>query len=316
MGKVGGRRNFGFGKQLAYAGKMALHQYYGEGHFSTKQTHTERWAQFASYLKQQGINDARKITKEHIHNYAIQIKQQVDNQQTSVSYGQNLLSTVNVVLQVMREDTLLNVSPVDYLGKRSHVRQQAPSSYNEQIFKTAVEKLEQQGQERVALIVNLTYAFGLRIKEACLLDTRQALKEAKTLGKIRVTQGTKGGSGKGQQRWIPISKQHIDILKRTSALQHNLKNLIPEHLTFKQWQDHCRYHWKQATTDIKGFHDMRAAYACRRYQQLTGFAAPVITENGRRTAPKDIDTQARLIISQEMGHHRIDVIASYIGSSR
>ena len=61
---------------------------------------------------------------------------------------------------------------------------------------------------------------------------------------------------------------------------------------------------------------MRAAYACRRYQQLTGYPAPVITENGKRTAPKDTDTQARLIISKEMGHHRIDVIASYIGSSR
>ena len=31
MDKVGGNRNYGYGKQLAWAGKNALADYYGEG---------------------------------------------------------------------------------------------------------------------------------------------------------------------------------------------------------------------------------------------------------------------------------------------
>lgn len=59
---------------------------------------------------------------------------------------------------------------------------------------------------------------------------------------------------------------------------------------------------------------MRAAFACEYYQNLTNHPAPVIT--GDRQAPRSIDTQARLILSQVMGHNRIDVIASYVGSSK
>jgi hypothetical protein len=34
---------------------------------------------------------------------------------------------------------------------------------------------------------------------------------------------------------------------------------------------------------LKGFHELRAAYACERYEQLTGFPAPV---NGGRVIEK------------------------------
>ncbi len=42
MGKIGGTRNFGYGKQMAWAGKNALHDRYGEGHYGTQAAHEER----------------------------------------------------------------------------------------------------------------------------------------------------------------------------------------------------------------------------------------------------------------------------------
>ena len=63
MSNVGGNRNYGYGKQLAWAGKNALADRYGQGHFSTRAAHEERWNRFARFLKTQGINDARKITQ-------------------------------------------------------------------------------------------------------------------------------------------------------------------------------------------------------------------------------------------------------------
>jgi len=71
MGKVGGNRNYGYGKQLAWAGKNALADRYGQGHFSTRATHEERWHQFVQFLARQGIIDARDITQGVVMEYAI-----------------------------------------------------------------------------------------------------------------------------------------------------------------------------------------------------------------------------------------------------
>jgi predicted DNA-binding protein (UPF0251 family) len=60
-------------------------------------------------------------------------------------------------------------------------------------------------------------------------------------------------------------------------------------------------------------HDLRAAYACERYRQLTGAAAPVVA--GRQTVNRTIDRTARQTIAQELGHGRIDVVSAYIGGT-
>jgi len=63
---------------------------------------------------------------------------------------------------------------------------------------------------------------------------------------------------------------------------------------------------------LKGFHELRAAYACERYEQLTGHAAPVNGGHCYRI-DRDLDEQARQQISLELGHNRIDVVSAYIG---
>ncbi len=42
MGKTGGRRNFGYGKQMAWAGKNALVGRYGGGRYATRAAHACR----------------------------------------------------------------------------------------------------------------------------------------------------------------------------------------------------------------------------------------------------------------------------------
>lgn len=66
---------------------------------------------------------------------------------------------------------------------------------------------------------------------------------------------------------------------------------------------------------MKGFHELRAAYACERYEQLTGFPAPI---NGGRVHREDLelDQHARQQLSHELGHSRIDVVSAYIGGRR
>ena len=43
MGNVGGARNYEYGKRLAWAGKKALANRYGQGHFSTRTTREDRF---------------------------------------------------------------------------------------------------------------------------------------------------------------------------------------------------------------------------------------------------------------------------------
>ena len=316
MDKVGGNRNYGYGKQLAWAGKNALSDYYGEGHFSTRASHAERWNQFASFLKTEDIKDARQINKQTIEEYATYLKLLVESEEMKVAYAQNLLSTVNVVMEAMRKDKALAIKPAQWVGQRSNVRTTVPATLERSRTDKPFRRLFENGQERTMYVAQLARTFGLRFKEASLLNTRQALRQAERLGRINITQGTKGGRGKGVDRWVPVDQHQISLLKEAAELQGRADNLIPPDNAYIQWRDHAYYHWRTANKDtsIKGFHDMRAAYACERYLELTGFPAPVVT--GTRQAHKTLDTQARVIWSQELGHNRLDVIAAYIGSSK
>lgn len=313
MGNVGGNRNYGYGKQLAWAGKNALADRYGQGHFSTRATHEERWNQFVHFLKGEGINDARKITPTVLNKHNQLLKELVSKGEMSVAYAQNRLSTVNVILETMRKDTVLTIKPAQIIGQRSHVRSTIPATIRPDVLKTITVK---HGQNRTMLIAQLTRDLGLRFKEASLLDTRKALRQARQHGRINITQGTKGGRGKGSDRWIPVSDQCLQTLKIAVLIQGTEQNLIPSESSYKQWRVHRYNQWRAMTnqTAINGFHDMRAAYACERYQAITGYPAPVIT--GKRQADKALDKKARTILALELGHNRTDVVAAYIGSSK
>lgn len=63
---------------------------------------------------------------------------------------------------------------------------------------------------------------------------------------------------------------------------------------------------------LKGFHELRAAYACERYEQITQHRAP-INGCGCRQTDRRLDREARVQISYELGHGRVDVVAMYIG---
>ncbi|MCU7849047.1 MAG: integrase domain-containing protein [Candidatus Thiodiazotropha sp. (ex Lucinoma kastoroae)] len=264
-------------------------------------------------MKEQGINDARKITLTVLNRYNQFLKDLVNTGKVSVAYAQNRLSTVNVVLETMRKDTVLTIKPAQIIGQRSHVRSTVPATFRTDVLKTITVK---NGQNRTMLIAQLTRDLGLRFKEASLLDTRKALRQVRQHRRINIIQGTKGGRGKGSDRWIPVSNQCLQTLKSAALIQGKEQNLIPPDSSYKQWRVHRYNQWCAMTkqTAINGFHDMRAAYACERYQTITGYPAPVIT--GKRQADKALDKKARTIPAQELGHNRTDVVAAYIGSSR
>ena len=234
-----------------------------------------------------------------------------------VAYAQNLLSSVNSILSTMRKDTKLSVSPAQWVGERTHVRTRSPNTLDRSELNQVLTILESKKDHSLWLIASFCREFGLRFKEASLFNTKAALRQAKKDGQINITEGTKGGRGKQADRWVPVTKEGLKLLQTAQKLQANNKNLIPEKYNYAQWRDHAYSQWRLATKDtaIRGFHDLRAAYACERYQEITGRPAPVLADN-KRTADKELDQKARSIIALALGHGRPQVLQSYIGSAQ
>jgi hypothetical protein len=316
MKKAGGHRNFGYGKQMAWAGKQALKDQYGNGHYGTVTGHAERWRRFVLWCRDEhGIRDARLINREVVQDYGKSLRDKV-TAGMSPAYAQNLLSSVNVVLQAMRGDRQIRVAPVKFVGQRSRERTKPPPGLNQKVVRQCAERLRQDGHERIAAMMEVSRALGLRLKEASLLNSRVALSQVKKHGAVNITAGTKGGRGNRVDRWVPVSGRAIGCLVRAANVQGQGRNLIPSDLTWKQWNSHVHHVWAAVRDEygLKKIHDLRAAYACERYKQLTGSAAPVIA--GRLCVDRSTDREARHTIAQELGHARIEVVSAYIGGAR
>lgn len=70
MALVGRRdgRNFGYGRQLSYAGPQALRDMFGGGHYGTGKAHCDRWQAFVKWCRWEqgpGINDARQMMERY-----------------------------------------------------------------------------------------------------------------------------------------------------------------------------------------------------------------------------------------------------------
>lgn len=312
MGKFGGNRNFGFGKQLTFAGKNALKDRFVAGHYSTVASHSSRWNQFAQWSKDHGVRDARDITRELIEAYGRDLKGQVIEEEMKVAYAQNMLSTVNVVLSQMRGDADVKVSPSDLVGKRSTVRTDAPIWMDRNNVQQIQNNLIARGNLITAAMGGLARDLGMRFREASLFDPRAGLREAERTGKITVSEGVKGG---GNVREVPITSQRqIESLRTAANAMGSQKNMMAEGRNYKEHRNHSYNEFYAGGG--RHFHDMRAAYACDRYQQLTGHLAPVLRGDGDPRPSRDLDRSARATISKELGHHRIEVVGAYIGGHR
>ncbi|MFB4402122.1 integrase domain-containing protein [Pseudomonas inefficax] len=323
MALVGRRdgRNFGHGRQLSYAGRQALEDLFADGHFATVKAHSDRWQAFVRWCRSEdgpGYNDARQIDRQTLNDYAAYLRREIQNGALCIATAQNRLSSVNRTLAALRGDQDVRViSPSQALGQqRSNVRTHAPDSQGYQQVQRVLEALGKQQHERVAAIVLLARATGMRLREAILADLPRLHREAEHLGLINIQEGTKGGrSGASAPRWVMANEavkaalqfaRHASPPRSRNLLARNESYAVFLHQTVLPARETLHEH------GLKGFHELRAAYACERYEQLTGHAAPVNGGHCYRI-DREQDRQARQQISVELGHNRLDVVSAYIG---
>ncbi|QXI38792.1 integrase domain-containing protein [Pseudomonas xantholysinigenes] len=323
MALVGRRdgRNFGYGRQLSYAGPQALRDMFGGGHFGTVKAHCDRWQAFVRWCRSEqgaGINDARQIDRKVLADYAAYLRDVVRRGDLAVSTAQNRLSSVNRTMAALRGDQCVKLpSPSKVLGmQRTGVRQSAPQGQDREQIKQIVDALCRDHQQRAAAIVLLARATGMRLREAILADLPRLIREAEDLGRINIQDGTKGGrAGASAPRWIAVNDNVRDALEFARQVSPaSSRNLIASHESYLSLlQESIRparviLH----AHNLKGFHELRAAYACERYEQITQHPAP-INDGQCCQVDRHLDREARRQISYELGHGRIDVVAAYIG---
>jgi hypothetical protein len=145
----------------------------------------------------------------------------------SNGYAKNQLTSVNVALESLRGDRALWVRPSDYIGQRSSVRTDAPVGLDRDRLQPVIDHLVAQGKERVVAVAMLCREFGLRRKEACLLDLRLANHQAGQLGRINVVAGTKGGRGRSVDRWVPATDAGRHAIEFAESAAEGNANLVP-----------------------------------------------------------------------------------------
>ncbi|USX38368.1 integrase domain-containing protein [Pseudomonas putida] len=317
----GDGRNFGYGRQLSYAGPQALKDMFGRGHYGTVKAHSDRWQAFVKWCRSEqgpGINDARQIDRKVLADYAAYLRDVVRRGDLAVSTAQNRLSSVNRTMAALRGDQCVKLpSPSKALGmQRTGVRQSAPQGQDREQVKQIVDALCRDHQQRAAAVVLLARATGMRLREAILADLPRLSREACDLGRINIQDGTKGGrAGASAPRWIAVDDRVLGALEFAREMSPaSSRNLISPHESYlsllqeiiRPARDILHAH------NLKGFHELRAAYACERYEQITQHRAPIHGGQCYQVA-WSLDREARRQISYELGHVRIDVVAAYIG---
>ena len=169
------------------------------------------------------------------------------------------------------------------------------------------DQLDRITDPHVRMSLGLQQAFGLRREEAIKIRPTPADGGNRLWLKASWTKG-------GREREVPIRNPlQRAVLDSAKALAGN-SSLVPSHKTYVQQLK--LYEGQCMRAGLSRMHGLRHRYAQTRYEELTGFKAPIAGgPKSRELTPEQrvLDKEARVIISQELGHGREAITAVYLG---
>ena len=290
--------------------------------FSSIHTHSNRFRLFSNLLKTEfGISDMRDIERFHVVAYAETLLSSCIESIISPATAQNRLSSVNSVMAYARGDCELRVCPVADMG---FLKRQNISTVNLAVSDSLHEKLLSSVTPRLAVILNLQRYLGLRFQESVKINPRQTLEFALCVGKIKIVDGTKCG----RPRFLSITtSQQFSVLAEAAEIQSNHYSLIPANMSYKKFRGRCYQELAQSGVQAT-FHGQRYHYAQTLYQSIAGVCCPLVSKkrHGREhiiyiaatlgisfSSAQQVDINARLAVSEHLGHTRLDVTNHYLG---
>lgn len=316
------KRNYGFGKMLAFAMKMALDIFYGQhDHYGTRRSHKIRIRIFAEFCRRNDVRDARAIDHEIVTAYGQYLRHRLKkpyewpdgktDKRVSVDYAHNLISTINTTLFAMRGNDELKLSARKALGvARSNVRKTEIEA-DIADTKTAADRMIAKGMGRGAAVVLLARAFGLRVQEAVLQDLDRMRREVEKTGSAAILEGTKGGR-KCRSRTIKAGTFQREALEfalsvrptESQCMLSTTDNVIRFYRTIL---NRCRRILREC--GIPSYRELRAGFAQQVYEDIVRGPSPLRGPIRDRV----LDRIAREEVARQLGHARFQVASSYIG---
>jgi len=271
-----------------------------DGSYSTQATRRRILDRIANQLHELGYKhmQAKSLKPKHVEALISLWK----DQGLSVGTLKNRLSALRWwAKHVGKPDIIPKDNDALDIGKRSQV---ATESKAWELRETHLNKVS---NEYVRLSLRLQAAFGLRREEAIKFRPNYAIKDDHI--KLKPT-WTKGG----RARTVPIrTDEQRRLLEEVKKLAKG-GALIPPNQNYIEQRN--RYDRQIRTAGIKNPHGLRHNYALRRYEEETGWKAPVAGGPASKSLNKDQrarDKGARKTISRELGHDRISIARDYLG---
>ena len=159
----------------------------------------------------------------------------------------------------------------------------------------------------IRLSLRLQAEFGLRRAESLKIRPSWADRGDRLVLRDSWTKG-------GRAREIPIRTAAQRTLLNEAKVFAGRGSLIPADRKYAEHLQHFKYQCHAA--GIHNVHGHRHLYAQLRYQELTGWAPPAAggpSAKALTVMQRAADREARLIISEELGHSRPGIVAVYLG---
>lgn len=316
-------RNYGSGsRNMNVAGNLLLGKDRKSGNisYSTMAAYSIAWNCFCKWCAIREVKKMENVSFSLVKMYGNEQADMVDADEIVAGTAQNKICAINTVMhrathKLPQNERWITVSATDDCGipMRNGIRHEAPIALDRSTYEKALAIVAKKFGAKGRAIVELCREWGLRSKEASLLDAKKAVAEAENRGWITITKGTKGGLVRSIQ--LTTLEQTVALV-HAAAAQGNDLAVMPINENWKQWREgglRAIRETVQENTLGDGLHDLRSSYACQRYQMITGNAAPC---TGYKILDKTIDKIAREQISTELGHTRIDIMARYIGGRK
>lgn len=214
----------------------------------------------------------------------------------------NRTSVLRFLCQCINKPSIIKSNQEIGIGRRNYLPTKNKAIHNPNFSKIT--------NPYIYISLQLQRVFGLRREEAIKIKPHMADKNNHI---ELLSSWCKGGRG----RTIPIRTEEqcywLEEAKKQAGKFGN--SLIPENRKYINQRN--VYDKQVQRAGLKNLHGLRHAYAQNRYKELTSWDAPIA--GGTRLKQltyeqKQIDHQARIILSEELGHSRKYITSNYLGS--
>lgn len=291
-------------KHLNYSLKCLINRN-RDGSFGTRSEREKVLDMAMSQLVKAGFNqlyDVREIKSKHIDKLVEIWK----SQNLSSGTMKNRMSYLRWLAEKIGKQNIVKRSNSSYnIDERKYV-----VNHTNKAKKLSTSDLDVLESKFLKYSLRLQQEFGLRREESMKFQVSFADRESEIVLKASWTKG-------GRARTIPVrTESQRELLNEIHAfcrLNHT-KSLIPREKTY--YQQLKAYEYATAKNGLYKNHGLRHQYAQERYKELTGWDCPKC--GGKRSRElserqKQVDLNARLTVSRELGHNREEITAVYLG---